>query len=275
MDLPTETAAVHRLCTERLGAALGPQLAALARPGFDLTPANDARPATGRCRLGGPALLDPGTPWPRCDDLPLVLFAVLDTDELAPWLGDELPCRPGLLNFFYLDTAPSGYDLDDPAICRVVPANPARAVAVTAPQPERGFAAVPLNARPDLTLPGLISSGSFMSLESLIEDFGFTPDPGIEADRLEADALLMFGDFPEDQYYPGPLGVDQAFGWTAEEATHRLLPDPQGEYTRLLRISSNLAEWEFPEGGGLHFLIPTKALRDGDFTQAVAEPDFP
>jgi hypothetical protein len=45
--------------------------------------------------------LAPGTPWPETrEGFPLSLVAVLDTDELAPWLGDQLPTRLGLVNVF-------------------------------------------------------------------------------------------------------------------------------------------------------------------------------
>ncbi|MEU6711670.1 DUF1963 domain-containing protein [Nonomuraea sp. NPDC046802] len=66
----------------------------MARPEFGLTAAQEGRPPTGRCRFGGSALLEPGTSWPDFNGIPLSLFVVLDTDEL--------PVRPGLLNFFYL-----------------------------------------------------------------------------------------------------------------------------------------------------------------------------
>jgi hypothetical protein len=59
----------------------------------------------GRCRLGGPALLDPGTAWPQASGFPLslhaILNAVLDVGALVGWLGNALPTLcPGLLNFF-------------------------------------------------------------------------------------------------------------------------------------------------------------------------------
>lgn len=101
---------MRELCVAELGEAEGEKLAAMALPGFRLTPARPVKPAAGLSRRGGPALLDPGTPRPQCDGIPLSLFAVLDTEVLAPWLGDVLPHRAGLLNFFYLQPDPADED---------------------------------------------------------------------------------------------------------------------------------------------------------------------
>ncbi|WP_405607705.1 DUF1963 domain-containing protein [Streptomyces sp. NBC_01508] len=131
---------MRELCVAELGEAEGEKLAAMALPGFRLTPARPVKPAAGLSRRGGPALLDPGTPRPQCDGIPLSLFAVLDTEVLAPWLGDVLPHRAGLLNFFYLQPDPADEDAmnlffdgeqwHDPRAGRVIAALPPRAVEV-------------------------------------------------------------------------------------------------------------------------------------------------
>ncbi|MEV0405698.1 DUF1963 domain-containing protein [Actinoallomurus sp. NPDC050550] len=261
MDHQSEAVVIRAVCVEFLGEHLGSQLAALARPGFGLSPAGESRPAAGRSRLGGPPLLDPGTPWPHDDDLPLSLFAVLDTDELTPWLGDELPVRPGLLNFFGIDHLQA---------CRVVPADPTRAAPVRPPDDD-AFAVVPLHAEPCLSLPDAWWGAT---LEDFIEGFGLDPGPDLTSicDPSEQVTELFAGDFP-GEHYPGSGAVDQAFGWPPSVQPGDPLPDLRGEYTHLLRLSSNLGEWEFAEGGSLHFLIPRKALRDGDFSQAVVASD--
>ncbi|GAA4095239.1 DUF1963 domain-containing protein [Actinomadura miaoliensis] len=261
MDHQSEITFIRAVCVEFLGEHLGPQLAALARPGFGLCPASDSRPAAGRSRLGGPALLDPGTPWPHDDDQPLNLFAVLDTDELAPWLADELPIRPGLLNFFGIDHL---------EVCQIVPADPARAIEVRPPGDD-SFAMVPLHAEPCMTLPDPWWGAT---LEDFIEGFGLDPGPDLASicDPSEKVTDLFAGDFP-GEHYPTSGDLDQAFGWPPSVQPGDPLPDLRGEYTHLLRLSSNLGEWEFAEGGSLHFLIPRQALRDGDFSQAVVALD--
>ncbi|SEM35904.1 protein of unknown function [Nonomuraea pusilla] len=273
----TELTRIREVCVERLGDHLGPQVAALARPGFGLEPASENRPATGRCRLGGPALMDPGTPWPMYDDdLPLTLFAVLDVDALAPWLGDSLPRRFGLLNFFCHYAIPHGFehryvDHQDPAYCRVVPADPARATEVSGPSPVAdGFTPVPLHADPCLGLPNVPADAS---LEQLIEEFGLDPGPDLRSLGDPEESVLgpeWFDAWPPGEgYYPAAMHDDQAFGWLLN--TDQLSSDG---HTHLLRISSNLGEWEFSEGGAVLFVIPTEALRDGDLSQAFIEADM-
>lgn len=51
------------------------------------------------------------------------------------------------------------------------------------------------------------------------------------------------------------------------------MPDYRGEYIHLLKLSSNLGAWEFPEGSSKHFIIAKQALRDGDFSQALTAAD--
>ncbi|WP_433338673.1 hypothetical protein [Spirillospora sp. CA-294931] len=70
-------AKVRELCVEHLGEHIGAQVAALAKPAFALRPAKPGIEPAGLGRWGGPALLNPGTPWPDCDGIPLSLFAVL------------------------------------------------------------------------------------------------------------------------------------------------------------------------------------------------------
>ncbi|MER7076543.1 protein of unknown function [Saccharopolyspora kobensis] len=259
MDREYQAAVIREACVEFVGEHLGPQLAALARPGFELRPADESHPA-GSSRMGGPALLEPGTTWPHdADGVPLVLFAVLDTDELAPWLQDELPIRPGLLNFF-------GLEYSD--CCEVVPADPERAVEVE--PPGASFASVPLHAEPRLALPDVWWGAS---LEDLIEGFGLDPGPDLTSicDPEEQVIDLFTGEHLGDEYPAG--GVDQAFGWPLSVQPGDPLPDRRGEYAHLLRLSSNIGGWEFPEGGSLHFLIPRQALREGDFSEVLVAFD--
>lgn len=149
------------LCVDHLGEHIGTQVAELAKPGFGLRPVKPGVAAAGLSRWGGPALLNPGTPWPEYEGVPLSLFAVLDVDALGPLVGDERP-PDGLLNIFFLDPdIQRGYVLanapnfvfEDPRNCRIIPADPARAVEMTAPAPASVHDAEPFYAVPVVTLP--------------------------------------------------------------------------------------------------------------------------
>lgn len=252
---------MRRECAERLGEKVGRQFAAMARRGFLLDPPADGARATGRCRLGGPALLEPGTPWPEVEGIPLSLHAVLDTDALAPWLGDQLPTRPGLLNFFSLDpdlpyAEYSRLD-DEPEACRVIPADPARVVETTAPAPARSYPATPVHAAEVTMLP----------------DSWDVEDRDVEFDRDEhwgASSLILdvMGDLDGNT-----SGSHCAFGWPdtsyAFWVTRR---DDDGPAVHLLQLPEDGdLGWGWGDAGTMYFTIPAKAFAAGDFSQARAE----
>ncbi|MER6998482.1 DUF1963 domain-containing protein [Streptomyces sp. NPDC000410] len=252
---------MRRTCTERLGEKAGRQFTAMARRGFRLSPpAKDTR-ATGRCRLGGPALLEPGTPWPEHEGLPLSLHAVLDTDALAGWLGDELPTRPGLLNFFYLDPDVPyeeyrRLDLLASGVCRVLPADPARAVETAAPEPARSYPATPVHAAGVTMLP----------------DCWDLEDGDLDFDREEhwgAPSLLInaMGDLDGNT-----AGSHCAFGWPdtshAGQVTGRGAGGPD---VHLLQLPEDPElGWSWGDAGTLYFTVPAEAFSKGDFADAEA-----
>ncbi|GAA3783770.1 hypothetical protein GCM10022225_84890 [Plantactinospora mayteni] len=245
MDYRDALPELRQICIEELGERFGAQLAEHARPGFGLEPARKGRPATGRNYLGGPALLDPGTPWPDYLGIPLSPVAVLDTDPLASWLGEHLPVRPGLLNFFVFepDLPPKEYprdvDYDDPRWLRVIPADPARAAEVPAPAPARSFDRIPLHAKPVLTLPG--------HGDSAYRDFDW--DTEIAAwpliDQAEKHDHLAFG---RPQWEQGPE------------------PSWRDDHRHLLMVSPGKLglDWSY-----FYFSVPAAAFRAGDFSQVV------
>ncbi|RCV48074.1 DUF1963 domain-containing protein [Marinitenerispora sediminis] len=252
---------LHRVCAERLGETAGRRFAALARRGFRLEPAGAGSEPTGRCRTGGPALLEPGTPWPELDGFPLSLHAVLDTDALAPWLGDELPCRPGLLNFFYLDPA-LPYErfrhLDgfSPEACRVVPADPDRAVVRPAPSTARSYP------------PELVHAAAVAMLPDSwdVEDDDLPYDDG-EHWGATSFVLDRFGDLDGNS-----SGNHQAFGWPGlSHASGVSAAEYRGERrVHLLQLAED-GNWSWGDAGTLYFLISEEALAKGDFSQVVAE----
>ncbi|GAA4629364.1 hypothetical protein GCM10023196_049810 [Actinoallomurus vinaceus] len=281
---------VRELCVEHLGEHVGGQLAALARPGFDLKPADEDAAATGLCRWGGPALLEPGTEWPAYAGVPLSLYAVLDVGALGPWLGDQIPATgSALLNFFFLDPwtgsqevpkDAGGFSYDDPQVCRVVPADPQRAVEVPPPDPAPRFDRVRLHANPVVTLPSALSYDCDPVLGTL--DYR---DEIEGASLYHADpAWLVVDKFGEDawqRYCADEQGIEwggmsnQAFGWPpirsyGVDLLQELSQDEP--YAHLLTLGGT-DMWEWGDGGILRFVTPAKALREGDMSQVRANGD--
>ncbi|MGI5352523.1 DUF1963 domain-containing protein [Streptomyces sp. CA-250714] len=256
-----DPADMRRICAERLGEPAGRQLAAMARRGFRLDRPTDETPATGRCRLGGPALLEPGTPWPELDGYPLSLHAVLDTDALAPWLGDELPTRPGLLNFFYLDPDVPyeeyrKLDADAPEACRVIPADPARAVETSAPAPARSYPVAPVHAAGTAMLP----------------DCWDLEDGDIPYDRDEHWGLPSLILTQLDGLDGNTAGHHCAFGWPdTSYAIYVTERDADGPEIHLLQLAEDgELGWGWGDAGTLYFMIPASAFAAGDFSRAEA-----
>ncbi|MEU4303752.1 YwqG family protein [Kitasatospora aureofaciens] len=256
-----DPAVMRRLCVERLGPEAGPQFAAMARRGFRLAAASEKTPATGRSQLGGSALLEPGTPWPVLADVPLSLHAVLDTDALAGWLGEQLPVRPGLLNFFYLDPDVPyeeycTLDSSSPDAWRVIPADPARAVTTTAPEPARCYPARPVYAVEVTMLPDSWD----------VEDGDLTYD---KDQHWGAPALIL----DEMHDLDGNTDGDHcAFGWPATSYTVPVTSrDGDGAAVHLLQLAEDTdLGWGWGDAGTLYFTIPARAFAAGDFSKAEA-----
>lgn len=258
-------AEIRELCIELLGERLGPQMAALAQPGFTLKPASPERPPTGRCQAGGAALLEPGTPWPQATaGTPLSLFAVLDTDELAPWLRDQLPTRLGLVNVF----SAVGSDTDE---CTIVCADPARAVEVPAPPSAETLSVVRLHAAPVMTLPAV--SGEYDTGDPVLETFDYRAEPDFDEDHWESPAeRFVQGPLREEWHFycrdeqGFALGDSQAFGWPHIDSWIGMRADG---YAHLLTLSGDL--WD--DNGFERVMVPPSALRTGTFTNVVREQD--
>ncbi|MFG2477497.1 DUF1963 domain-containing protein [Streptomyces fagopyri] len=257
-----DPASLSRVCTERLGEKAGRQFAAMGRRGFQLVRPAGSIQATGQCRLGGPALLEPETCWPEQSGVPLSLHAVLDTDALAAWLGNELPIQPGLLNFFYLDPdlpyeEYRQLDMSEPEICRVISVDPARAVETTAPAPARSYPAIPVHAAEVTMLPDC------WDVED--EDVEFDRDQHWGAASLILDEM---GDLDGNT-----AGSHCTFGWPDTSYTLKVSSrDADGPAVHLLQLAEDTAlGWGWGDAGTLYFTIPAKALATGDFSQAVAQ----
>ncbi|MER6146253.1 DUF1963 domain-containing protein [Streptomyces sparsogenes] len=280
MDPKSTLSALRDFCAERLGPELAARYVDLARPGFALTEAEDPGEAAGLSRFGGRALLEPGTPWPACDGFPLSLIAVLDTDAMAPWLGDVLPASgAGLLNFFYLDAEseqcdPASYDLMlkhshyDPGVSRVIPARFTHAVETEPPARSSVFEPIPWAATPGFAFPD--------TWDPAWDGFDVGPDADDMARAMPGS--YVEGLLTEWSERPGALdSEDIAFGWSQfPTGSSPMLPsgeDPN-RYHHLLQLSGQ-DEWYIGgDGGWMHWSIPTDALRTGDFGRAIPTPDI-
>ncbi|GAA2112305.1 hypothetical protein GCM10009780_68590 [Actinomadura alba] len=276
MDLEEVLAGMRALCVEHLGEDVGAQLSELAMRGVGLRPVGDGEAATGHCRLGGPALLDPGTPWPQYEGFPLSLLAILDADSLAEWV-DGLPAGAGLLNVFFL-RPDTGYkedydrylkevdlgDLWGSTMGRVVRADPQRAVEVPAPPPASRFEPVPLYAAPIITLPDPWDwAMDSLRLPDTVPGW-YVSKPGIYVDENLGTAWREYSRQTQGRF------EYQAFGWPELLAASPLLD--ADDYVHLLELGSNEL-WEWSEGGALHFFTPKSDLRNGDFTDTVTCPN--
>lgn len=258
MDVSQVMTEIERHCVEVLGEYGGPGMAALVRRGYTIAPAGDGAVPAGRSRLGGAALLEPGTPWPRVEGVPLSLLAVLDTDTMAPWLGEELPTRPGLLNFFHLepDLPYEEYghidQFGDGYCRRVIAADPKLAAETPAPAPATVFDQRPVSARPVLTLPGCEEPvvGSL--------DLG----PGNEDRWPVIEAAGIRTTWPSDVEEEGG---HRAFGWPWPLAG-AVMDDDE---VLLLQLDTD-DQFQWGEAGVLYFTMPADALRAGDFSQVHA-----
>lgn len=273
---------IERLCTSHLGTDMGPRAAALFRNGFELYPTGEGEKPSGWCRFGGPALLEPGTPWPASEHGTLTLLAVLDTDILAPWLDVALPPGANLLNVFYLGENDSveeevgtqwGSQFETPRDWRVMPADPAKAVEVPAPSGTGMLPLRPVRAEPIVTVPDLHDSDFALGMERI--------DPevrealvGIQEPLLE---LLPDdgndGGFRHMHEHAPDLDAEwringhRAFGWPWQMQGE---PIPDDSRLHLLQLDTD-DMWTWGDVGMISLDIPAEALRAGDFSQAHCE----
>jgi hypothetical protein len=254
-----DPAAALAASVQRLGAVAGRQLAAMARRGFLLErTGNDA--ASGRCRLGGPALLEPGTNWPQIDGFPLSLLAVLDTTALAAELETSLPsATPGLLNFFYADPDVPvetllRLDLLRPEAAQVVPADPALAVEATAPAPAHVYPSVPVHATAVAMLPD--------SWDVEDTDIAYDKNEHWGAPALVLEAMTGYDGNTAD--------LHSAFGWPDTSYGNTVtVRDADGPAVHLLQLARDAhMGWGWGDAATLNFTIPAGSFVASEFSAA-------
>lgn len=141
------------LARAHLPVALADSYVDAARPAIRM---NHTSPATGSW-LGGEAVLDPGTEWPRWGEQPLALICVLDVEELSGLQTDApLPDR-GVLNFFYESREQQawGYDPGHRDSWRVILADADRGEQVSPPPGCEDFPRQYLVPEQVLTIPDI------------------------------------------------------------------------------------------------------------------------
>ncbi|MEV4116137.1 DUF1963 domain-containing protein [Nonomuraea sp. NPDC049695] len=281
MDLDAAANELYDLCVTHLGEHVGRQLAALARPTAALIPTASGV-QTGRSRLGGPALLNPGTAWPEYEGHPLSLLAVIDSAHLGSWADAYLPNRPCLLNFFFLQIDDLDYQnrhphlraalpgLGNPLTCRIIPADSRHAEEVCAPPLATSFTTTSLHMVTGLTLPDFADDPVLNSL-----DLGTHAATGIYGAMPGLFVDEKFGSVWADHMARQSLfdeHTHRVFGWPSLGAGSCLRTSLRAkeEFVHILELTST-REFQWGDGGSLHFVSPAGALHDGDFTRVVAD----
>jgi hypothetical protein len=182
----------------------------------------------------------------------LSLLAVLDTDALPS-------ARPWLLNLFYADPdvpfeTCRTLDFSSPQACRVIPADPTRAVGTSAPTPARTYPAVLMCAAAVTMLP----------------DACDVEDDDIEFDRHAYwGAIQVLWDAMEG-LDGNTAGRHCAVGWpdtfNATPVTRRDADGPAVHLPQLVRDAE--LGWGWGDAATLSFTIAAKPFAAGDFSAA-------
>ncbi|HEY0641216.1 MAG TPA: YwqG family protein [Pseudonocardiaceae bacterium] len=275
-ELDEQRAALREIAERGLDAELAVRVQRLARPALrlravPLPEGTDPETVPGS-RLGGDALLAPGTPWPRWGSTPLSLLAVIDLSEVdATVLGLPLPTA-GLLNFFFEARRQRawGYDPKHADGWRVILAPADVAVPAVAPQAAVRTPATPVRFEPRISFPGW-TEHVFADLKE--PQIDAVCDVGMEWEQRIAD------DDPSHQLGGWP-GLIQMPIWRECQLGYHGVPyadqpnDPRVEslefgnpdWTMLLQLDSDLAlRWSWGDGGRLYYAARQEDLAAGDF----------
>ncbi|MDA2810276.1 DUF1963 domain-containing protein [Nocardiopsis sp. RSe5-2] len=265
----------RRLCVDQLGPSMGPRVAALLRNGYTLHATELGQAPTGRCRLGGPALLDPGHAWPESEDGPMTLLAVMDLDALAPGLNVALPEGAGVLNFFFagdgdnFDTYSGDFVFvfEDEWDWKVVPAATDTAVQVAPPPTALALPARPLRAEPVLALPD--PESAFERHKQDPEEFTVWKAFVQVAARLQE--IVDAGPDPEAWPFlnvPQAFVEDMVYGHRAFGWPWSMPGDPWPDEHRVLLLQlDSLDDLRWANGGTVTFDVDAAGLREGDFSR--------
>ncbi|MBW8483093.1 DUF1963 domain-containing protein [Actinomadura parmotrematis] len=237
----------------------------------------------GRTRLGGPALLDPGTPWPYLGALPLNLVAVVDLAELPEVPGLEVP-REGLLNFFdYNPDVPyERYRENEDEVPwnartgHVVAASPARAVETAAPDEAVTFLPEPVAFTPIVNVPGPWDdvTAPLRALDPDL-DWVFGAVTAWEDDYPSTGPTHQIGGYGRPVH--NAPADDAIREWKGRDPESPEASTPAAGWRCLLQLSSDGRPttpdgrrlWQWGDFGDVYYMITRAALAAGDYGRAV------
>lgn len=257
-----------------LGEALGARWSSMLTEGCRLVPADDRDGGAAVVgRLGGPAPLAAGTPWPTWDGFgPLSHVATLDCARLHPHLPAALReagfPRDGLLSFFYFDgqlddgenlvgalfgTEDGARVLHTPAAAHVAPVDP--------PPTLSGYDAVELTVEPVLTWPTWehpelvdAESDGWDDLWEVLE--GLREEMPLPAHQV--------GGHPDA--VQGPVELEIAEGRATGGGPAGREPAPVGDLLLLAQLDTDEdAGFMWGDAGILYFMIRADDLAAGAF----------
>lgn len=209
-----DTESLRNLARELDLGDIADELTALAEWAIRLDYAPERSAGFGATKLGGLPDLPAGTPWPYAPPplpeagTPMLFLAQIALSEVAAFSVWPSELSGGLLSFFCAGEEGGAY-VEDPGGAHVIYTTPEVPLERSSPPADLGetLGEVPLNVRPELTLPG----HNARALEALGFDPNVIPIEGPEAERKQ-------------RYWELLERLDGAQG--AGEPRHRLLGNP-------------------------------------------------
>jgi hypothetical protein len=228
----------------------------VAELGLRMQPADEAR-----SRLGGPALLPPGEPWPHdADNRPLTFLAGIDLSEM-PEHG-PLPEDGWLLFFADLDNDDAEGLIDESVN---EPGAKARLFALPGDVD-------PVPATPPETLQDVLGDRpvAFEAHLTLPDGYDSAAELGLDPAEGEAYEALASG----LRYAEEGWSADRPDHWVLGAVTSTQGERPEPDTVLLLHIATDQGlQFEFLDAGAIQFRIGTDALAAGEWRAARALAD--
>jgi hypothetical protein len=218
----------------------------------------DAGRREGGSRLGGPAVLPPGTDWPTgAHERPLSFLAAIDLAELPP--ENSLPVAGWWLFFADLGEDVDGEGFFEPE--RNTPGARARLLSVAAGATPESAAPLgaelshrPVTFEPVLTLPSGYDAARTLGLDAY------------EKHAYEAALDMLWNALGEPSWMGGQH-------WVGGHVTNAQGETPESDTVLLLHMADDDSlGFTFLDAGTIQFRIPADSLLREDYTAVRAEP---